>query len=110
MPSGTPTTAPDAITPTFGLSALRHAFGISPGVSTRSTIRSSGTASLGPTTALAMGTKINAPPKPENPRAQPATSAVATRTAAPPADMSTERNSFISRPEPWADWQSDLAN
>src|SRR4051794_9621901 len=40
---------------------------------TESTTNSTGTATCGPSSALPMGTKINAEPNPENPRANAAT-------------------------------------
>src|SRR4051794_2637789 len=58
-------------------SACFHAFGIRGAAETKSMISSSAATRRGPAKLLASGMKINAAPKPENPRAVPDTNAIA---------------------------------
>ena len=62
--------------PTSRRSACRQPFGISGAAATKSITSSNGEASLALMMLLASGMKISAEPKPENPRARPATNAV----------------------------------
>ena len=65
--------------PTSRRSACRQPFGISGAAAMKSITSSSGEASFAPMMLLASGMKISAEPKPENPRARPATNADPTR-------------------------------
>src|SRR6266849_4170889 len=58
-------------------SACLHAFGTSGAAATKSMISSSAATRRGAAMLLASGMKINAEPKPENPRAVPDTNAIA---------------------------------
>ena len=79
VPTGTAIIAPMLIISTDRRSACRHAVGSMGAAPMPSMTSRSGTASAGPTTALASGTKISADPKPEKPRARPLTNAATTR-------------------------------
>ena len=78
VPSGTPITAPAAISATSRRRASTQARGRKPSESRPSATRSTGAATAGPTSALPAGMKISAAPKPEKPRASPATPATST--------------------------------
>jgi hypothetical protein len=78
-PIGTPIRLPSSMLPTSRRSAWRQPFGISGAAATKSITSSSGEASFAPMMLLASGMKISAEPKPENPRARPATNADPTR-------------------------------
>src|SRR5262245_43165080 len=77
VPTGTVTSAPTAINATALRSATFQAFGASGAAAIRSMISNSAATMRGGATVLASGMKINAEPKPENPRATLATNATA---------------------------------
>ena len=70
--------APEAISATSRRRASTQARGRKPNERIPSATSSTGAATAGPTSALPAGMKIKAAPKPEKPRASPATPATST--------------------------------
>lgn len=91
------------IAPPSQRSALRHAAWTNAQVVRLSTSISTGAATCGPTVALASGTKIRAPPNPENPRAVPASAATATviRMAVKDGRSAVATTAQLSMPPNW---------